>query len=99
MREPRIEKILELEKRVKELNDEFTEKAEELRKWFKNQHFTILEMELLQCDDAWDILGVIEDEEIEDEDNISEEEYFFLLEKFDKVLERIREKMGAESDD
>jgi len=60
MKEPRIETILELEGKIEEMNNEFTGKLEQLHQWFAEQHLNILELELIDCDDDWDILGVLE---------------------------------------
>jgi len=94
MNEPRVETILELEEKIGELNKEFTARLEELKQWLRSQHFSILEMELIDCDDDWDILGVLEDGEEETKDDgtdYGEEEYFRLLEKFEAVLEKKRQ--------
>ena len=98
MNEPRVEKILELEEKIGELNKEFTARLKELGQWFRSQHFTILEMELLDCDDDWDVLGVLEDEEEEETGgegtDYDEKEYFQLLEKFEAILEKKRQEKG-----
>lgn len=97
MNEPRVEKILELEEKIGELNKEFTARLENLSQWLRNQYFSILEMELIDCDDDWDVLGVLEDGEEETEGggiDYGEEEYFQLLEKFEAILEKKRQEKG-----
>lgn len=97
MNEPRVEKILELEEKIGELNKEFTARLENLSQWLRNQYFSILEMELIDCDDDWDVLGVLEDGEEETEGggtDYGEEEYFQLLEKFETILKKKRQEKG-----
>ena len=94
MKEPQLEKILEFERRVEALSQDFSTKVEELRGWFLEQNLSILEMELLDCEDDWDILGVLEDSAVETTagtaEEYGEEEYFALLEKYEAILEEKR---------
>ncbi len=92
MKEPKLEKILELETRLTELNKEFDQRAAELRTWFTSQEFSILELELVDPqEDFWDIMGALEDSwGGDDEPDIPEEEYFQMLRNFEEVLEKRR---------
>lgn len=99
MKDPRVDTILELEEKVEALNSEFMKKVEELGSWFRKQKFSILELELVDCADGWDILGVLEDEEPEafegdGEEFGNEDRYYELLEKFEDVLEKKRRELG-----